>query len=144
MSGFSLSAAFGLPRAIGYRVGGVSGLAFSAGIRSDDLLYRINGRRILAEADLLEAVSHQWTGDVVPVRLQRAGKIMDLLLPLGPETPSNTNYRADDFPTAIECAVPFYPYECGAPSWISPGARSGSRSPGPAITAAWPSRETGF
>ena len=115
MSGYSLSAAFGLPRAIGYRVGGVFGLAYSAGVRSDDLLYRVNGRRILTEADLMEAVSHQWTGDVVPVRLERAGRMMDLHLPLAPETLCDTNYRADGFPTVIECAVPFYSYECGGP-----------------------------
>ncbi len=116
MSGYSLSAAFGLSRATGYRVAGVFGLAYSAGVRSDDLLYRINGRRILSEADLREAVSHQRTGDIVPVRLQRAGRMMDLLLPLAPETGDfESNYRADDFPTVIECAVPFYSYECGGP-----------------------------
>ena len=115
IGGYSLRAAFGLPRATVYDVWSVTGLAYSAGVRPGDLLYSINGRRILAEADMLEAVSHQWTGDVVPVRLERAGKTMDLLLPLGPKTLCDTNYRADDFPTVIECAVPFYSYECGGP-----------------------------
>ena len=96
--------------------GSVFGLAYSAGVRPDDLLYSINGRRIQAEADMLEAVNHRRTGDVVPVRLERAGKMMDLQLPLAPETRyGDTNYRADDFPTVIECAVPFYSYECGGP-----------------------------
>ena len=41
---------------------------------------------------------------------------MDLRLPLEAETRyGDTNYRADDFPTVIECAVPFYTYECGGP-----------------------------
>ena len=86
ISGYSLRAAFGLPRATVYHVWGVSGLAYSAGVRRHDLLYSINGRRILAEADILEAVNHRRAGDVVPVRLERAGKMMDLQLPLAPET----------------------------------------------------------
>ena len=84
-------------------------------MRGGDLLYSINGRRILAEADMLEAVHHARTGDIVPVRLERAGRMMDLLLPLTAETRLDTNHRTDDFPTVIECAVPFYPYECGGP-----------------------------
>ena len=155
MSGYSLSAAFGLPRAIGYRVAGVWGLAFSAGVRSDDLLYSINARRILVEADLLEAVSHQWTGDVVPVRLQRAGKMMDLLLPLGPVTgDGESNNRADDFPTVIECAVPFYCYECGGLivdlagraigiTIARPGAHGGMVIPGDCILKLLPDLQSG-
>jgi len=115
ISGYSLRAAFGQPRATVYHVGIVFGLADSAGIRGNDLLYSINGRRILAEADVLEAVNHRRTGDVVPVRLERAGKMIELLLPLAPETRIGNNYRSDDFPTVIECAVPFYSYECGGP-----------------------------
>ncbi len=116
ISGYSLCAAFGLPRATVYHVWSVFGLAYSAGVRQHDLLYSINGRRILAEADMLEAVNHRRTGDVVPVRLERAGKMIDLLLPLAPQTRyTENNYRADDFPTVIECAVPFYSYECGGP-----------------------------
>jgi S1-C subfamily serine protease len=78
-------------------------------------LYSINGRRIQAEEDILAAVNHRRAGEVVPVRLERAGKMMDLQLPLTPKTLPGTNYRADDFPTVIECAVPFYSYECGGP-----------------------------
>jgi S1-C subfamily serine protease len=116
ISGYSLRAAFGLPRATVYHVWSVLGLAYSAGVRGHDLLYSIDGRRILAEADMLEAVNHRRTGDVVPVRLERAGKTIDLLLPLAPQTRyAGTNYRADDFPTVIECAVPFCSYECGGP-----------------------------
>jgi serine protease Do len=116
ITGYSLRAAFGLPRAIGYDVSDAFGLPFSAGVRRHDLLYSINGRRILADSDALEAVGRQLTGDVVPVRLERAGRMMDLLLPLGPETRGGqSSYRADDFPTVIECAVPFYSYECGGP-----------------------------
>jgi serine protease Do len=115
ISGYSLRAAFGLPRATVYHVGSVYGLADSAGVSGNDLLYTINGRRILAEDDILAAVNHRRTGDVVPVRLERAGKMIDLQLPLGPETRIGTSYRADAFPTVIECAVPFYSYECGGP-----------------------------
>jgi serine protease Do len=116
ISGYSLRAAFGLPRATVYHVSSVFGLAYSAGVRQHDLLDRINGRRILAEADMLEAVNHRRAADVVPVRLERAGKMIDLLLPLAPQTRyTGNNYRADDFPTVIECAVPFCSYECGGP-----------------------------
>ena len=116
MSGFSLRVAFGLSREGRYRVSNVEGLAYSAGIRPDDFLYSLNGRSIAAEADMLEAVSHLWSGDVVPVRLERGGRMMDLSLPLGPDSHGDQyNYRADDFPTVIECAVPFYSYECGGP-----------------------------
>jgi S1-C subfamily serine protease len=82
--GYSLRAAVGLPRATAYHVSDVFGLAFSAGVRRHDFLYRINGRRIRPDSDILEAVSHQRTRDVVPVRLERAGMMIDLLLPLGP------------------------------------------------------------
>jgi S1-C subfamily serine protease len=78
-------------------------------------LYSIDGRRILAEEDILAAVNHRRSGDVVPVRLERAGKMMDLHLPLAPQTDPGTSYRADGFPTVIECAVPFYSYACGGP-----------------------------
>ncbi len=115
ISGYSLRAALGLPRASVYRVGIAFGLADSAGVRAGDLVHRINGRPILAEADIFEAVNHRMTGDVVPVRLERAGKMMDLQLPLAPETRIDTNYLADYFRTVIECAVPFYTYECGGP-----------------------------
>ncbi len=116
ISGYSLRAAFGLPRATVYHVSSVFGLAYSAGVKQHDLLYRIDGRRILAEADVLEAVHHRRTGNVVPVRLERAGKVIDLLLPLAPQTRyGDVSYRADDFPTVIECAVPFCSYECGGP-----------------------------
>ena len=116
ISGYSLRAAFGLPRDTVFQVGLVFGLADSAGVKQHDLLHSVDGRRILAEADMLEAVHHRRTGDVVPVRLERAGKMMDLLLPVGPETRyGDVNYRADDFPTVIECAVPFCSYECGGP-----------------------------
>ena len=115
ISGYSLRAAFGLPGATVYHVWDVCGLAASAGVRPHDLLYSLNGRRIVVEADVLEAVNHRRAGDVVPVRLERAGKMMDLQLPLAPETLCDTNHRADDFPTVIECVVPFYSYECGGP-----------------------------
>ncbi len=116
IGGYSLRAAFGLPRATVYRVTGAFGLADSAGIKPHDLLRSIDGRSVQAEADVLEAVKHRRAGDVVPVRLERGGTMMDLLLPLAPETRyGDTNYRADDFPTVIECAVPFFTYECGGP-----------------------------
>jgi serine protease Do len=73
MTGYSLRAAFGLPRATVYHVWDVSGLASSVGVRRHDLLYSINGSRIQAEEDLLAAVNHRRAGDVVPVRLERAG-----------------------------------------------------------------------
>lgn len=113
--GYSLRAAFGLPRASVYHVWDVCGLAASAGVRPYDLVYSLNGRRVVAEEDILAAVNHRRAGDVVPIRLERAGRVIDLQLPLGPGTLCDISYRADDFPTVIECAVPFYTYECGGP-----------------------------
>ena len=67
---------------------------------------------------------------------------MDLLLPLGPASGDvERNDRADDFPTVIECAVPFYFYECVMPTGR---AHLRQRAIGiydrqcPATTAAWP------
>jgi S1-C subfamily serine protease len=123
-------------------------------VRQDDLLHSLDGRRILAEADMLEAVHRRRTGDVVPVRLERAGRLMDLLLPLTPATLSDTNYRADDFPTVIECAVPFYSYECGCPivdltgrvigvTIARPGPHGGMVIPGDCILKVLPDLRAG-
>ncbi|WP_193378514.1 PDZ domain-containing protein [Singulisphaera acidiphila] len=114
--GYSLRAAFGLSRSTVYHVGGVRGRAWSAGVRPADRLFAINGRRIQVKEDLLEAVKQRRAGDVVPVQLERAGKWMELQLPLASE-PRGTdqNDRSDGFPTVIECALPFDSTECGGP-----------------------------
>jgi serine protease Do len=154
ISGYSLRAAFGLPRATGYHVWDVCGLAASAGVRPYDILYSLNGRRIVVEADVLEAVNHRRAGDVVPVRLERAGKMMDMQLPLAPETLCDTNYRADGFPTVIECAVPFYSSECGGPivdltgraigiTIARPGAHGGMVIPGDCVLKLLPDLQSG-
>jgi S1-C subfamily serine protease len=154
ISGYSLRAAFGQPRASLYHVGNVFGMAYSAGVRRGDLLHSIDGRPIQAEADMLEAVNHRRAGDVVPIRLERAGKMMDLLLPLAPETRLETNYRADDFPTVIECAVPFYPYESGGPvvnlngrafgvTIATPGPHGGMVIPGDCVLKLLPKLRAG-
>src|SRR5262249_23147339 len=138
-----------------YQVGGVRGLAESAGVKPRDLLYSVNGRQIQAEADLLEAIRDQRTGDVVPVRLERAGKMMDLMLPLSPETHhGDINYRSDGFPTVIECAVPFVSYECGGPivdltgrtigiTIAIPGGHGGMVIPGDCIQKLLPDLQSG-
>ncbi|WP_337176206.1 trypsin-like peptidase domain-containing protein [Paludisphaera sp.] len=114
--GWSLRAAIGLSREGRFHVANVEGLAYSAGVRPDDLLVGLNGRSIAAVEDMLNAVDGLRSGDVVPVRLERAGRTMDLALPLGPDSYGDqNNHRADGFPTVIECAIPFYSYECGGP-----------------------------
>jgi serine protease Do len=155
IGGYSPHAAFGRPRPTIYHVTSVSGLAWSAGVRPGDLLHRIDGRRIQSEGDLLEAVEHRPTGDVVPVRLERAGKMMDLQLPLAPETRHTENsFRADDFPTVIECAVPFFSYECGGPvvdlsgraigiSIARPGPHGGMVIPGDRVLRLLPDLKAG-
>jgi serine protease Do len=155
ISGLSLRAALGLPRATAYHVWNASGLAFAIGIRRDDLLYTVNGRRILSETDLREAVSQERSGDVVTLRLEREGKMMALLLPLRPQTRlRESNYRADDFPTVIECAVPFYFYECGGPvvdlsghavgvTIAKPGAHGGMVIPGDCVQKLLPDLRSG-
>ena len=155
IGGYSLRAAFGLPRATIYRVTGASGLAYSAGIKPYDLLQSIDGRSIQAEADILEAVKHRRAGDAVPVRLERGGMMMEMSLPLSPETPrGETNYRADDFPTVIECAVPFFTYECGGPivdltgraigiTIARPGPHGGMVIPGDCIMKMLPDLQDG-
>jgi S1-C subfamily serine protease len=123
-------------------------------VRPDDLLYSINDRQILAEEDILAAVSHRRSNDVVPVRLERAGKMMALQLPLAPETDMDNNYRADDFPTVIECAVPFCSYECGGPivnltgraigvTIARPGPHGGMVIPGDCILKLLPDLRSG-
>src|SRR5262249_41879646 len=84
MTGYSLRAAFGLPRETVYNVRNVWGLAASAGVRPYDLVHSINSRRILAEEDIRAAVDHRRAGDVVPVGLEREGEMVDLQLPLAP------------------------------------------------------------
>jgi serine protease Do len=154
ISGYSLRAAFGLPRATAYHIGNVCGLAASAGIRPYDNLYSLNGRRIVVEADVLEAVHHRRAGDVVPVRIERAGQMMDLQLPLATETLCNINYRADGFPTVIECAVPFHSYECGGPivdlngraigiTIARPGEHGGMVIPGDCVLKLLPELQSG-
>jgi serine protease Do len=154
ISGYSLRAALGLPRASAYHVWHVCGLAASAGVRPYDILYSLNGRRIVVEADVLEAVNHRQAGDVVPVRVERAGKVMDLQLPLVSETLWDTNYRADGFATVIECAVPFHSYECGGPivdlsgraigiTIARPGAHGGMVIPGDCVLKLLPDLQSG-
>jgi serine protease Do len=155
IGGYSLRAAFGLPRTAVYRVTGAFGLADSAGIKPHDLLHTINGRSIQAEADIQGAVNHRRAGDVVPVRLERGGTMVDLLLPLAPETRyGDTNCRAGDFPTVIECAVPFYTYECGGPivdlaghaigvTIARPGSHGGMVIPGDCILKLLPDLRAG-
>jgi serine protease Do len=155
ISGYSLLAAFGLPRATVYHVSSVRGLAYSAGVRQHDLLHNINGRRIQAEEDILAAVNRRRAGDVVPVRLERAGKMIDLLLPLGAEARYGPfNYRADDFPTVIESDVPICSYECGGPivnltgraigvTIARPGPHSGVLIPGDCVLKLLPDLKSG-
>jgi serine protease Do len=154
ISGYSLRAAFGQPRATVYRIGNVFGLACSAGVRPYDLLYRLNDRPIVTDEDMLAAVNHRQAGDIVPVRLERAGKMTNLLLPLAPETRLDTNHRADEFPTVIECAVPFYSYECGGPmvnlsgraigvAIATPGPHGGMVIPGDCVLKLLPELQSG-
>ncbi|HEY3963225.1 MAG TPA: trypsin-like peptidase domain-containing protein [Planctomycetaceae bacterium] len=155
IGGYSLRAAIGQPRSTVYQVGRVFGLAWSAGVRPGDLLHHIDGRRIAGDADMLAAVNRRRTGDVVPIRLERAGQMLDLRLPLAPETRYiEINYRSDDFPTVIECAVPFYSYECGGPivdltgralgvTIARPGPHGGLVIPGDCILKLLPDLQAG-
>jgi S1-C subfamily serine protease len=79
---------------------------------------------------------------------------MDLLLPLAPETLCDTNYRADGFPTVIECAVPVYSYECGGPivdltgraigiTIARPGDHGGMVIPGDCVLKLLPDLQSG-
>jgi serine protease Do len=125
----------GMDRPSSYRVGGVFGRAWSAGVRPGDRLLRLAGRSVrgdpdyakavggrletkVVDKDLIEAVKGRLSGDVVPVRLKRDGETIELALPLGgvPQLfGTRQNYRADDFPTVLVCAVPFFSHECGGP-----------------------------
>ena len=115
ISGYSLYAAFGQPRPTAFRIRHAFGLAWSAGVRPEDMLCAINGCCIQSERDIMEAIAQKRVGDVVPIRLERDRTVIDLQLPLGTDTGFERSDRRDDFPTVIECAVPFYSYECGGP-----------------------------
>ena len=81
--------------------------------------------------------------------------MMDLSLPLGPDSHGDQyNYRADDFPTVIECAVPFYSYECGGPivdltgrvigvTIARPGPHGGMVVPGDCVRKLLPDLQSG-
>jgi hypothetical protein len=94
---------------------GVLDLPWSAGIRRGDVLRRLGGQSIQDEQQLMDAVKGHQSGDVVDVELERRGKIVTLRLPLRPKTHFLQNYRADGFPTVIECAVRLFSHECGGP-----------------------------
>jgi S1-C subfamily serine protease len=80
--------------------------------------------------------------------------MIDLLLPLAPQTRTGNNYRADDFPTVIECAVPFSSYECGGPvvnltgrvigvTIAKPGPHGGMVIPGDCVLKLLPDLRSG-
>jgi serine protease Do len=93
----------------------VRGLPWSAGVRIGDVLRCLAGRSIHDEPQLIDAVKGFRSGDVVDLELERHGKSVKLRLPLRPKTGYDQNYRADGFPTVVECAVPLFSYECGGP-----------------------------
>jgi len=125
----------GMDRPSSYLVGLVFGRAWSAGVRPGDRLLRVDGRPVrrdpdyaeavagrlsteVVDKDLIEAVKARLSSDVVPVLLKRDGETIELALPLAgvPQLlGARQNCRADDFPTVLECAVPFFSHECGGP-----------------------------
>jgi S1-C subfamily serine protease len=103
---------------VDYTVGRASSLAWSAGVRPGDLLHRVGGRSIKSDEDLVDIVKERLSGDVVTAELERDGKKVEIALPLRPApaiASVDQSHRADDFPTVIECDVPFFSFECGGP-----------------------------
>jgi len=99
----------------GSMIGGVDDLPWSAGVRDGDVLRRVAGRRFRGDQHWMDAIKGLRSGELVDLELERQGKPVKLRLPLRPEMGNHKNYRADGFPTVIECAVPFFSYECGGP-----------------------------
>ncbi len=94
------------------------GLAWSAGIRPTDLIRKVAGHDISTEEDLSVAVGERMSGDVVTVEIERDTDRLQLQLPLSAKPVLGLpeySYRSDDFPTLIECDVPFLSFECGGP-----------------------------
>ena len=101
-----------------YEVWHAGGLAWSAGLRPEDVILEFAGRSISTDDDLLAAIAGRFSGDVVSVEIQRGSDTVTLPLPLSANpymVNSPTNYRSDGFPTVIECDVPFTSFECGSP-----------------------------
>jgi serine protease Do len=98
----------------GFTINWIDDLPFSAGVRIGDVLWRVAGQPFRDDRQWAEAINGLRSGDSVDLELQRRGESIKLRLPLRPRG-NLENYRADDFPTVIECAVPFFSYECGGP-----------------------------
>jgi serine protease Do len=108
----------GMDRPSSYRVAMAFGRAWSAGVRPGDRLLKVDGRPVRGDEDVVDAVKGRLSGDLVSVELERDGEAIERPLPLGavPKLLGHRqNYRADDFPTVLECAVPFFSHECGGP-----------------------------
>jgi serine protease Do len=100
----------------GYLVRRAIGRAFAAGIRKDDLIQTIDGRRVCTHQDLRDCMQGHRSGELVSVKLLRNGEAIDLTLPLHAVGDySGANFRSDDFPTVFEHAAPVMPNECGGP-----------------------------
>lgn len=99
----------------GYLLQLSKGLAWSAGIRPGDILTSFDGKEVRRQADLTSASKAHLTGDLVPVRLNRDGKELELRLPLRSISAYGTNFVSDDFPTVFEHSIPVLVHECGGP-----------------------------
>lgn len=98
----------------GYLADCVELLAAAAGVRPGDRVVTISGRPVAGYHDLAEAVAGRLSGDTVPLIVSRAGKRIELALPLSAST-AYGSARTDDFPIVFEHSAPLFPHECGGP-----------------------------
>jgi serine protease Do len=99
----------------GYWVEFAEGNAAKAGIQPGDVILTIAGKEVRHHSDLADCVQGRWGGDQAPVRVNRAGKTLELRLRLRPERVAPYSRRVDDLPTVFEHDLPVIAYECGGP-----------------------------
>ncbi len=99
----------------GYWVEYAEGEAARAGIEPGDVLLSIGGTPVRSHEDLAGCVRGRLAGDRVPVRLVRAGRNVELVMPLRARSGSGFTYRPGGYPTAFEHDLPLDAGECGGP-----------------------------
>ncbi len=86
--------------------------AFTAGIRTGDVIRSIAGKQIRGPGDLAQCVADRVAGEQVSVRLNRQEKLLEFVLELaGKDNPRSTQ----GFPTFFEHDIPLHRRQCGGP-----------------------------
>lgn len=99
----------------GYWVEFVEGRAAAAGLQPGDIILTIAGTPVRSHQDLATCVRSRMAGERVTVRVNRAGKPLDLTMALRPDALFVSAGRQGDFPTVVETDLPLAANEEGGP-----------------------------